>query len=198
MHSDVIGRFFIMKYIHIIIFLLTHDLTELKEYWEVEFIKKEFKWSRLLNKLSKSNNTYMMWYRLAYFMFRSESNKQKRVAVKINRKLNIRYSIDIPLQAEIGIGFDMWHPIGVVITRKAKIGDRLKIGSNVVIGFKNYDIGGSIKIGDDVTIGASSMIFGQNIKIGDNVKIGAMSFINKDIPDNCTVYTKKTTILKKF
>ena len=184
------------KYIHIIIFLLTHDLTELKKYWEVEFIKKEFKWSRLLNKLCKSDNTYMVWYRLTYFMFRSESNKQKKVAVKINRKLNRKYSIDIPVQAEIGIGFDMWHPIGVVITRKAKIGDRLKIGSNVVIGFKNYEMDGSIKIGDDVTIGANSMIFGQNIKIGNNVTIGAMSFINKDIPENGSVYTEKSNIIK--
>ncbi|WP_338030655.1 serine acetyltransferase [Erwinia endophytica] len=38
----------------------------------------------------------------------------------------------------------------------------------------------------------------ENIKIGNNVTIGAMSFINKNIPDNCTVFTEKInrTIVK--
>ncbi|MCO6551479.1 MAG: hypothetical protein J6563_00695 [Gilliamella sp.] len=52
-----------------------------------------------------------------------------------------------------------------------------------------------IIIGDNVSIGASSVILGGKIKIGNNVKIGAMSFVNKDIPDNCTVYTQKTATI---
>ncbi|MCO6546122.1 MAG: hypothetical protein J6564_10000 [Gilliamella sp.] len=52
-----------------------------------------------------------------------------------------------------------------------------------------------IIIGDNVSIGANSVILGGKIKIGNNVKIGAMSFVNKDIPDNCTVYTQKTNTI---
>lgn len=46
-------------------------------------------------------------------------------------------------------------------------------------------------MGDNVYIGSNSVILGGEIKIGNNVKIGVMSFVNKDIPDNCTVYTQK-------
>ncbi|CCK15710.1 Serine acetyltransferase [Cronobacter universalis NCTC 9529] len=53
-------------------------------------------------------------------------------------------------------------------------------------------------IGDNVSIGASSCIIADQISIGNNVVIGAMSFINKDIPDNCTVVTEKTTIIKQW
>ncbi|VAL22885.1 bifunctional N-acetylglucosamine-1-phosphate uridyltransferase/glucosamine-1-phosphate acetyltransferase [Enterobacter hormaechei] len=50
----------------------------------------------------------------------------------------------------------------------------------------------SILIGDNVSVGAGSCIIANSIVIGSNVDIGAMSFINKDIPSNCIVYTKKT------
>ncbi|MCS3152952.1 serine acetyltransferase [Phocaeicola dorei] len=35
-----------------------------------------------------------------------------------------------------------------------------------------------------------------NIKIGNNVKIGANAIVTQDLPDNCTVVTKGTCIVK--
>lgn len=184
-----------MKYIYIIIFLLTHDLTELKEYWRVEFmkIKKEFRWYRLLRMLRKNENKYLFWYRLAYVMKRDRSERNKRTAEKINNKLKVKYTIDISLSAEIGIGLIMYHYYNIVITSNAKIGKRLIIKQGVTLGQKNAYPDGDfyIHIGDYVTIGANSVILGGKIRIGNNVSIGAMSFINKDIPDDCTVYTEK-------
>jgi serine O-acetyltransferase len=182
-----------IKYFYIIKFLMTNDLTELKEFWRVEFMKteKEFKWWKMINRIAKNQNNYFFWYRLAYFMNRLGSNKQARIAQKINKKLSIKYSIDIPLNASIDIGLTIWHFVGIVITERAIIGKKFQIASNVVIGFINYYHAGSIQIGDNVMIGTNSVILGQNINIGNNVKIGAMSFINENIPDNCTVYTEK-------
>lgn len=35
------------------------------------------------------------------------------------------------------------------------------------------------------------------IRIGNNVKVGANAIVVKDVPDNCTVVTKGTVIVKK-
>ena len=93
---------------------------------------------------------------------------------------------------KIGIGLNIWHYTGIVISLRAKIRNNFNVASGVVIGFKNYKEEGNLKIGHNVMIGANSVIFSQNITIGDNVKIGAMSYVNKDLPSNCTFYTEKT------
>ena len=181
-----------LKYLHIFIFLLTHDLTELKQYWAAETLKKEFSWRRIIRYFLKKKKKYLFWYRLAYFMSRSNNKKIAKTGIKLSDINNLKYGIDISILAEVGIGLNIWHYTGVVITSRAKIGNNLNIASGVVIGLKNYEQEGIIKIGHNVMIGANSVIFSQNLTIGDNVKIGAISFINKDIPSNCTVYTEKT------
>jgi serine acetyltransferase len=62
------------------------------------------------------------------------------------------------------------HPYSITIGENLIIDENLFIHQNMTIGF-----------------GRGSM----NIIIGDNVYIDAMSFVNKEIPDNCTVYTQK-------
>ncbi|WP_294966386.1 hypothetical protein [uncultured Gilliamella sp.] len=181
-----------LKYLHIFIFLLTHDLTELKQYWETETLKKKFTWGRIVRRFILKNNKYLLWYRLAYFMSRSNNKKIVKTGRNLSIKNNLKHGVDISVFAEIGIGLNIWHYTGVVISSRAKIGNNFNVASGVVIGFKNYEQEGNIKIGNNVMIGANSVIFSQNLTIGDNVKIGAMSFINKNIPSNCTVYTEKS------
>lgn len=185
-----------LKYLHIFIFLLTHDLTELKQYWEAETLKKKFTWGRIVRYFiftkTKYLNKYLFWYRLAYFMSRSNNRKIAKTGINLSIKNNLKHGIDISILAEVGIGLNIWHYTGVVISSRAKIGNNFNVSSGVVIGFKNYEQEGNIKIGNNVMIGANSVIFSQNLTIGDNVKIGAMSFINKNIPSNCTVYTEKS------
>lgn len=50
-------------------------------------------------------------------------------------------------------------------------------------------------IGDNVFVGAGAVIMG-NIKIGNNVKIGANAIVTQDLPDNCTVVTKGSCIVR--
>lgn len=85
--------------------------------------------------------------------------------------------------------------LGCVISKEVKFGKNCNVYQNVTIGADGktdkYPV-----IGDNVRIYSHCVIVGD-IKIGNNVIIGAGSFINKSIPDNCVVYTKKELIIKK-
>ncbi|WP_392565689.1 hypothetical protein RHO15_08915 [Utexia brackfieldae] len=180
-----------MKYIHILIFLMTHDLTFLKKCWEAEFIiNKPFTWRRLFRRLRKNNNTFIAWWRLANAMYHHGNEKQKEIGLTLGQKVNIKYGIDIMVGTKIGYNFTIGHFSGIVIGASAVIGENFSIRQNTTIG------GCNVKIGNNVYIGANSCVVSctpnQPLVIGDNVTVGAMSFINKDIPDNCTVYTEKT------
>jgi serine acetyltransferase len=86
------------------------------------------------------------------------------------------------------------HFTGIVI--RGKHSDRQKCSSYVKTSqlVPNDTDEGYIVIGDNVEFGANSCIIGD-INIGDNVTIGAMSLINKNVPDNHTVYNSKDMIL---
>lgn len=189
-----------MKYLHILIFLMTHDLTELKEFWRVEFMdtKKEFRWRRLFRALKRNMHKYIFWYRLAYFMQRNGNCKQKYYAERINNRLRIKYTVDISLDADIDIGLKIYHYNNVIITPYSKIGKNCVLHQNITLGQKKENMNVNdiyIQIGNNVYIGANSVILGGKIKIGNNVKIGAMSFVDKDLPDNCTALSEKKLII---
>ena len=184
-----------MKYIHIIKFLMTHDLKFLKECWRVEFLKKsKFSWKHLLKKLIEKENTYIAWWRLASEMAKYGNKKQRKLAYKINKYLIVRYTVEIGLENTfIDVGFSITHYSSIIFYDNIRAGKNLSIRQNTTIGSK--DEGAYFILGDNVTIGANVCILGGKITIGNSVKIGAMSFVNKDIPDNCTVYTQKTNTI---
>ncbi|MEG6448509.1 serine acetyltransferase, partial [Enterobacter cloacae] len=81
----------------------------------------------------------------------------------------------------------------IVVTKRVHAGKNMKLTQNSVIGSSGKGTQGKIVIGNNFYLGSNSCIIGDDLKIGDNVTIGAMTFINKDLPDNCRVYTKKVT-----
>ena len=186
-----------MKYIHIIKFLMTHDLKHLKECWQAELTNnKKLSIYRILKSYLKTRSLqkiYLFWWRLANEMYLYGNNKQRDVAKKIQPKLISKFGIDIMFGARIGKNLSLVHPYSITINKNVTIGENLTIHQNVTIGQNHEPI--NIIIGNNVMIGANSIILGGEIKIGNNVRIGAMSFINTDIPDNCTVYTQKTNII---
>ena len=189
-----------MKYIHIIIFLLTHDLTELKKYWEADILKKDFNWISLIKKYkrTKSNGKkFLCWWRLLNEMYKKGNNYQKHCAKRINTNLSREFGCDIGLGATIGRRIYMPHCIGIVITKYAIIGDNFHIMQNVTIGQNKGSKNPCILIGNNSKILTGSCVVGEKLRIGDNVTIGAMSFVNKDIPNNCIVYTEKTNKIIK-
>ena len=186
-----------MKYIQIIKFLLTDDLTRLKEYWLIEVTNnKPLSIYRLLQhflKKSCDKKDYLFWWRLANEMYLNGNRRQKIIAQKMQKDLVMKFKIDIELGAYIGKNLTLAHPYSITITKNAIIGENCFILQNVTIGGSSEPI--KIVIGNNVSIGANSVILGGEITIGNNVRIGAGAFINKDIPDNCTVYTQKTNTI---
>ena len=186
-----------MKYIQIIKFLLTHDLTHLKECWLIEVTNnKPLSIYRLLQhflKKSCDKKDYLFWWRLANEMYLNGNRRQQIIAQKMQKDLVMKFKIDIELGAYIGKNLTLAHHYAITITKNAIIGENCFILQNVTIGGSSEPI--KIVIGNNVSIGANAVILGGEITIGDNVKIGAGAFINKDIPDNCTVYTQKTNTI---
>lgn len=97
------------------------------------------------------------------------------------------YNSKVPYQAHIGKGTKLGYGgIGVVIHKKAWIGDKCMIGQNVTIGGGNTHYPGVPHIGDNVSISHGACVFG-GIEIGNNVIIGANAVVNRPVPANTIV-----------
>ncbi|MCM0647410.1 serine O-acetyltransferase [Clostridium swellfunianum] len=105
------------------------------------------------------------------------------------------YNSSIPYEVRIGRGTKFGYGgIGVVIHKKAVIGDNCTISQNVTIGGRSGLTELPI-IGNNVYIGAGAVILG-NVKIGNNVVIGANAVVIKDIPDNAVAVGVPAKVIK--
>lgn len=84
--------------------------------------------------------------------------------------------------------------IGVVIHKRAIIGENCNIGSNVTIGGKSHSENVPV-IGDNVFIATGAKILGS-VKIGNNSVIGANAVVLEDIPDNCVAVGIPAKVIK--
>lgn len=101
--------------------------------------------------------------------------------------LQLKLSIDIPYECQIGRGLFLPHMNGIVINKNTTIGENCTILHQVTIGnnmFKSLD--NVAIIGNNVQVGAGAKIVGP-ITIGDNVTIGANAVVVKNIDDNSVV-----------
>ena len=131
-------------------------------------------------------------YRIGHFFHKCGFVKVAKSISYLNRVL---FGGWIPSSAEIGENFKCGYGgIGVVIHNDTKIGNNCVIAQNVTIGRKFRDEKVPV-IGNDVYIGANSVVFGE-ITIGNNVIIGACSVVDKDVPDNSTVFGNPMRIIE--
>jgi serine O-acetyltransferase len=130
-------------------------------------------------------------YRWSHFL-----HKKGRIGTVLSWALEwletVVYGCLIACEAEIGRGFRIAHPIGIVIGL-AKIGDNVAIWQNVTIGAigragkkKSWPV-----IDDNVRIFASAVVAG-GIRIGEGSTIGALAFINRDVPPHSLALTERT------
>lgn len=95
-----------------------------------------------------------------------------------------RYGCCLFLDADIGLGLKVPHPVGIVIGR-CSVGRNLTVLQGVTIGEKNLgewskDHNNLPKIGDNVVLSANVCVLG-NVKIGENIVVGANSIVCRDI-----------------
>lgn len=108
----------------------------------------------------------------------------------------LMYNSKVPYEAEIGKGTMLsYGGIGVVIHKKAAIGQQVVVGQNVTIGGGNSRYPGLPTIGNNVHIYHGAVIYG-GITIGNNVIIGANAVVNKPVPDNAIVAGVPAKVLR--
>ena len=157
---------------------------------EVMVSSAPFSWFKTIHKAIKCpGRRYYFWWRIANYLYLSK--RHRKLAIRLVRKLRIKYACDIHPGTQIGAGLRISHFVGIVISHRCIIGENFHIKQNVTIGVRHTSQSGHIHIGDRVEVGANSCIIGDDIYIGDNVIVGAMSFVNKNVPDNSVVLNKK-------
>jgi len=135
---------------------------------------------------------------LAVFLFRLSVASRKygwigRVFGFVFWRLNAFINAcDLRPEAEIGPGFSLPHPMGIVMG-PIRAGKNLVIHQNVTVGRSRYDdaeshLGDLACLGDDVVIYAGAVIIGC-VKIGDHARIGANAVVLGDVLEGQTAYT---------
>jgi len=102
------------------------------------------------------------------------------------------YHIDIWPSTEIGGGHWWPHPLGIVYSKHARIGKRVKVYHNVSIISSR---GGAPVIGDFVNLFAGCCIAG-GIRIGKGATIATHAVVTKDVPDYAVVAGNPAKIIR--
>lgn len=102
--------------------------------------------------------------------------------------------------AEIGEGFKIAHPIGLIISGGTVIGNNCDVRQNTTFGgnFRRTDETGRQHpvMGDNVSVGVGSVVIGP-VEIGNNVIIGANSVVTRNVPDDVIVAGNPAVVVKK-
>ena len=88
---------------------------------------------------------------------------------------------DVPVNCQLGGGFAMPHPSGIVVHPSARIGPNCMLLQQVTIGDRN----GVPTLGGHVDVGAGAKVLGA-IHIGDHARIGANAVVLQDVPQGAT------------
>lgn len=113
--------------------------------------------------------------------------RRKRIRFLLLNRPRLKYACDIPnVSFYLKSGLRLPHPVGIVISKKVKIGEGCMIYQNVTLGARENNRTGCSEypvIGNDVRIYAGATVIGD-ISIGENSVIGANSVVTRDVPAN--------------
>lgn len=155
-------------------------------------------WRRLLRKAITS-----MPLRAA-LLFRLSTLARRRGSLLMawwcHRRLLLSCGADIGIEAQIGGGLRMPHPIGIVIGDKTRIGSRAYImqGATLggVAGKRAADGSSQPRLGDDVLIGAGARVLGP-VTVGSGSIIGANAVVTSDIPADSVAVGIPARVIKQ-
>lgn len=101
-----------------------------------------------------------------------------KIAVLEHRFWSVVAGADVPLNCQVGGGFILPHPTGVVIHPKARFGVNCMV-------FQQVTIVARVEVGSHVDIGAGAKVI-RCVKIGGRAKIGANAVVLHDVPSGAT------------
>jgi serine O-acetyltransferase len=122
----------------------------------------------------------MLWFRLAQWCHR---RRVPFLPGSIQRRLLLRYGLEMAPSDEIGGGLYIAHPVGCVI-RPCRMGENCSIIAAVTIGMRNE--WRFPTFGDRVFLGAGARVLGD-IVLGDDSAVGANAVVVKNVPAGATV-----------
>ena len=119
---------------------------------------------------------------------------------KIVSRLNLTINgFDATIGSEIGSGFIITHPVGIVLGNQFRAGENLVLMPNVVIGQRGFTASsnnlGNPRLGNNIRIGAGSIILG-NISLGDNSIVAAGTLLTRDLAADCYAFGNPAQIKK--
>lgn len=121
----------------------------------------------------------LAWYRLASEL---QHLKVPGAAGLIQRRLLVRFGLEMVPGAAVGGGLYIAHPVGCTLVAES-IGSNVSIIADVTFGVRE---GGWPRVGDDVYVGAGARIIG-GITVGEKARIGANAVVLRDVPSGSTV-----------
>lgn len=149
-------------------------------------------WRMVYEVLFIHGSSAVFLFRLANFFYR----KRLTILAKLVTNLNLFFnSCDINYRSEIGVGFKIYHTVGIVLGN-VRAGKEFEIYQNVTVGANhrtNAEGDTNPQFGDRVSLYAGAVVAGP-VKIGSQVKIGANTTVFTDIPDNSTVVAQAPTV----
>ena len=120
-------------------------------------------------------------YRLSHAFYRI---KLSWIAWFIQR-LNVTLTgAEIEYNVEVGRGFFIAHPVGIVLGRGSRIGNNFTLYQNVTFGARHLDstrIFDFPQVGNSVTIFAGAVVVGK-VVLGDESQVGANAVVLTDVP----------------
>lgn len=135
----------------------------------------------------------VFFYRVANWLYRNHVPFLPKLVKLI---IFFMYNCSIPYQCQIGRkSFFSYGGIGVVIHKRAVIGDNVIIGSNVTIGGRS-NLEAVPVIGNNVYISTGAKVLGD-ITIHDRVIIGANAVVIHDVPSDSIVAGVPAKIIKQ-
>ena len=110
---------------------------------------------------------------------------------------NVRnYGCFVSLEARVGAGLLLPHPVGIVIGDGVSIGRNVTVFQNVTVGRRDQSAAEYPVIGHGVTIYAGATVLGA-IEIGDGAVIGAHSLVMTDVPPGTVAVGSPARIIDK-
>ena len=143
--------------------------------------------------LIKPGFHFVFWHRVAR-LIRRVPLVGKAAARFLVFGLELTYSSEIALNAELGGGLFTPHPFGIVIGMSSEIGRNVTLLQNVTLGNRTPDNPAKPKILDGAYLGAGAVLLGP-ITVGRNAKIGANAVVLIDVPDGTAAIGNPARVL---